>query len=108
MRKSKKQYEYYRAHYFDHFDLNDPRAMRSGIIHNKIDFFTQKLTYPQPDSQSVAIDYLLQKMDKNPEAFQYYLVYFLNDAAKSKRMGMDATYVHLRRHVLCYWQGHMG
>lgn len=93
--KKQKQYEYYRAHYFDNFDLNDPRAMRSGIIHNKIDFFINKLTYPQPDSQSVAIDYLLQKMDKNPEAFQYYLVYFLNDAAKSKRMGMDATYVHL-------------
>lgn len=93
--KKQKQYEYYRAHYFDHFDLNDPRAMRSGIIHNKIDFFIQKLTYPQPDSQSVAIDYLLKMMDKNPEAFQYYLVYFLNDAAKSKRMGMDATYVHL-------------
>jgi hypothetical protein len=34
-------------------------------------------------------------MDNNAEAFQYYLVYFLNDAAKSKRMGMDAVYVHL-------------
>lgn len=93
--RKQKQYEYYRAHYFDNFDLNDPRAIRSGLIQTKIDFYTQKLTYPQPDSQSVAIDYLLQKMDKNPEAFQYYLVYFLNDAAKSKRMGMDAVYVHL-------------
>ena len=93
--RKQKQYEYYRAHYFDNFDLNDPRAIRSGLIQNKIDFYTQKLTYPQPDSQSIAIDYLLQKMDKNPEAFQYYLVYFLNDAAKSKRMGMDAVYVHL-------------
>ncbi|HEX5111915.1 MAG TPA: redoxin domain-containing protein [Saprospiraceae bacterium] len=93
--RKQKQYEYYRTHYFDNFDLNDPRAIRSGLIQNKIDFFTQKLTYPQPDSQSVAIDYLLSKMDKNPEAFQYYLVYFLNDAAKSKRMGMDAVYVHL-------------
>ena len=89
------QYEYYRAHYFDHFDLNDPRAMRSGLIQTKVDFYIQKLTYQIPDSQSVAIDYLLAKMDKNPEAFQYYLVYFLNEAAKSKRMGMDAVYVHL-------------
>jgi thiol-disulfide isomerase/thioredoxin len=89
------QYEYYRAHYFDNFDLSDPRAIRSGLIQNKIDFYTQKLTYPMPDSQIVADDYLLKKMENNPEAFQYYLVYFLNDAAKSKRMGMDAVYVHL-------------
>jgi len=93
--RKQKQYEYYRAHYFDHFDLNDPRAMRSGLIHQKIDFFLQKLTYQVPDSQSVAMDYLLGKMDKNPDAFQYYLVHFLNEAARSKRMGMDAVYVHL-------------
>lgn len=90
-----KQYEYYRAHYFDHFSLNDPRAMRSGLMHQKIDFFLQKLTYQVPDSQSVAMDYLLGLMNNNPEAFQYYLVHFLNESAKSKRMGMDAVYVHL-------------
>ncbi|HEY3386399.1 MAG TPA: redoxin domain-containing protein, partial [Saprospiraceae bacterium] len=90
-----KQYEYYRAHYFDHFSLNDPRAMRSGLMHQKIDFFLQKLTYQVPDSQSVAMDYLLGLMSNNPEAFQYYLVHFLNESAKSKRMGMDAVYVHL-------------
>jgi thiol-disulfide isomerase/thioredoxin len=90
-----KQYEFYRAHYFDHFSLNDPRAMRSGLIQQKIDFFLQKLTFQMPDSQSVAMDYLLGKMDQNEEAFQYYLVQFLNEAAKSKRMGMDAVYVHL-------------
>ena len=90
-----KQFEYYRAHYFDNFDMNDPRAMRSGLIHAKIDFFLQKLTYQYPDSQSVAIDMILHKMDDNAEAFQYYLVHFLNEAARSKRMGMDAVYVHL-------------
>ncbi|HSF89911.1 MAG TPA: DUF4369 domain-containing protein, partial [Saprospiraceae bacterium] len=93
--RKQKQYEYFRAHYFDQFDLNDPRAMRSGVIHQKIDFYLQKLTYQVPDSQIVAMDYLLSKMDKNPEAFQYYLVHFLNESAKSKRMGMDAAYVHL-------------
>jgi len=93
--RKQKQYEYFRAHYFDQFDLNDPRAMRSGVIHQKIDFYLQKLTYQVPDSQIVAMDSLLSKMDKNPEAFQYYLVHFLNESARSKRMGMDAAYVHL-------------
>lgn len=90
-----KQFEYYRQHYFDNFDLSDPRAMRSGLIHAKIEHFLQKLSYQYPDSQSVAMDYLIRKMGNNSEAFQYYLVHFLNEAARSKRMGMDAVYVHL-------------
>ncbi len=93
--RKQKQYEYYRDHYFDLFDLNDPRAMRSGLYHQKIDFYLQKLTYALPDSQAVAMDYLLGRMERNPEAFQYYLVHFLNESARSKRMGMDAVYVHL-------------
>lgn len=93
--RRQKQYEYFRAHYFDDFDLNDPRVMRSGLVHTKVDFFLQKLTYQVPDSQIVAMDYLLGMMRDNEEAFQYYLVYFLNESARSKRMGMDAVYVHL-------------
>lgn len=93
--RRQKQYEYFRAHYFDNFDLNDLRAIRSGLMNQKIDFYLQKLTYQVPDSQSVAMDYLLYSMDKNPDAFQYYLVEFLNESARSKRMGMDAVYVHL-------------
>lgn len=93
-----KQFEYYRLHYFDNFDLSDPRAMRSGLIHTKVEHFLQKLSYQYPDSQSVAMDYLIKKMGNNSEAFQYYLVHFLNEAARSKRMGMDAVYVHLIDH----------
>ncbi len=90
-----KQFEHYRAHYFDHFDLTDPRTMRTGVMHPKIDYFLSKLSYQLPDSQSVAMGYLLEKMKSNKEAFQYYLVYFLNESARSKRMGMDAVYVYL-------------
>ncbi len=41
------------------------------------------------------MDYILGQIGDNKEAFQYYLVTFLNESAKSKRMGMDAAYVHL-------------
>ena len=96
--RKQKQYEYYRTHYFDHIDFNDPRMMRSGMIHTKVDYFLQKLTYQLPDSQSVAMQYLLNKMIDNKEVFQYYLVYFLNESVKSKKMGMDAIYVDLVDH----------
>lgn len=93
--RRQKQIEYFRTHYFDNFDLSNPRTMRTGMIHSKIEFYLQKLTYPYPDSQIIAMEYLLKKMSGNPEAFQYYLVHFLNESARSKRMGMDAVYVHL-------------
>lgn len=96
--RKQKQFEHYRAHYFDNFDLSDNRAMRSGLIHSKIDFYLQKLTYQYPDSQSIAMDYILNKINGNTEAFQYYLVHFLNESARSKKMGMDAVYVHLIDH----------
>lgn len=90
-----KEFAYFKAHYFDAFDLTDPRAIRTGMIHTKVDFYMQKLTYPFADSQIVSIDYLLEKMSANREAFEYYLVYFFNEAIKSNRVGMDAVYVHL-------------
>ncbi len=93
--RKQKQFEYYQEHYFDHLDFNDPRMMRSGMIQPKIDYYLQKLSYQVPDSQIIAMDYLLNKMMDNKEAFQYYLVYFLNEAVKSKKMGMDAVYVYL-------------
>ena len=93
--RKQKQFEFYKAHYFDNFDLSDERALYSGMIQTKIDYYLQKLSYQYPDSQSVAMDYLLHKMGPGTQTFQYYLVHFLNEAARSKRMGMDAVYVHL-------------
>ena len=88
-------YDYYRKHYFDNVDLADPRIVRTPFVHEKINYYLEKLTYQQPDSLNQSLDYILGHFDPESEAFQVYLVHFLNTYAKSKIVGMDAVYVHL-------------
>src|SRR5207344_1117454 len=69
-------YRYYKAHYFDNFDLTDDRLLRSPIFHNKIKQYMDKLTPQIPDSISVSADYLIGKARPNQEVFKY-LVYWI-------------------------------
>ncbi len=90
-----KRWQYTRRHFFDNIDLADPRFLRSPIPLGKVDYYLKKLTSPEPDSINVTLDYLLAKVEKNEEAFKFYLIHFLNSYAKSKIIGEDAVFVHL-------------
>lgn len=89
------KYEYYKQHYFDHIDLSDSRIVNTPFIHDRINYYINKLTYQVPDSINKSIDFILGKFDPASDGFQFYLVHFLNEYAKSKIVGMDAVYVHL-------------
>ncbi len=95
-------YVYYKAHYFDHIPLSDPRIVRTPFLHDKLSYYLDKLTYQNPDSLIIAIDHILNQFEPESESFQVYLVSFLNRYAKSKIVGMDAIYVHL---VTKYYAG---
>lgn len=84
-----------KAHYFDKIDLTDDRLLRTPFLLNRIEYYVDKLYVPHPDTISRAIDVVLGKMDPQSELFKYYTVHFLNRAASSKIVGMDAVYVHL-------------
>jgi len=91
----RKQLRFLQKHYFDNIDLTDSRLLRTPFLFQRVDYYVHKL-YPQhPDTISRAIDLVLEKMKPSRENFQYYLVHFLNEAARSKYVGMDAVYVHL-------------
>ena len=45
-----KRFKYYRKHYFDQIDLQDPRILRTPFLFSKIDQFLEKLTPKVPDS----------------------------------------------------------
>ena len=93
--KQLKRWKYIRAHYFDYYDMTDPRMVHSPFFFQRIDHYVNKLTVQHPDSISLAIDEILQKVKPAEKTFQFYLVHFLNTYAKSKIVGMDAVYVHL-------------
>jgi thiol-disulfide isomerase/thioredoxin len=96
-----KRYLYYRSHFFDNIDLADGCMLRSPILFQKVDFFINKLTPQHPDSISVGIDTVVNRVFKNEETYKFILIYFLNSFAKSTFVGMDAVYVHIAKKYYC-------
>ncbi len=91
------QYSYYKSHFFDQVDLNDPRLLRTPLIFNKLNQFLEKVVPPYPDSVSYYCDIVLEKAKSSPEVFRFALQHMLNYYAEPKIMGTDAVYVHLAR-----------
>ena len=91
----RKRWRYTQEHYFDHIDLADPRMLRTPFLFQRVDHYVNKLQVQHPDTMAHAIEYILEKMKPTEDNFKFYLIHFLNEAAKSKMVGMDAAYVHL-------------
>jgi peroxiredoxin len=91
------QLKYYRAHFFDNFDLADDALLRlpKGIYQEKIQEYLGKLFVPQPDSVTKAIDGIVAKAKKNPETYKYlvYTCSYLYQAPDI--MGLDQVFVNL-------------
>ncbi len=93
--KELQSFYWMRAHWFDNFDLADPKLVRTPFLFPKVDHFINKMTVQHPDSLNIAIDRVLEKMRPAEDNFKFYLIHFLNLFAKSNIVGMDAVYVHI-------------
>jgi thiol-disulfide isomerase/thioredoxin len=89
------QFFYYKAHFFDNFDLSDPGLLKTPLYQPKLEEYTDKLTFKHPDSIKVACDYLLSLTEPNNETYRYVLVKLTNKYETSKIMGMEEIFVHL-------------
>lgn len=90
-----KQYRYFKAHYFDHIDLGDPRVLRTPFLYHRVKYYVDKLTPAHPDSVSQSIDSIMHWMSPSEDSYRVYLSHFLNSYIKAKIVGYDAVYVHL-------------
>ena len=90
-----KRYYYYKKHYFDNIDPKHPALIRMPFLHQKIDYYINKLSNQQPDSLIHTIDFVLKWLEPSPEAYRYYLADLLNKYAQMKMVGYDALYVYL-------------
>lgn len=86
---------YFREHYFDSVDFGKKGLVRSPVLHRKMTYFLDKLTYPVVDSVKNACDYLIDLGRQDEDVFKYVTMFTLNKYAASKIMGMDAVYVYL-------------
>jgi len=92
---NQQKYEYYRIHYFDNIELDNPLSLRTPFLHDRVNYFLQKLTYQVPDSINKSVDFLLNEVSPAEETYKYYLSHLLNEYANSKVVGLDAVYVYL-------------
>jgi len=89
------QYKYYKAHYFDNFDISDVRLLRTPFYEQKIMTYIERVAYQIPDSLIREVDMLINKSRTDPQLFRYMLITLFNYFAKSQIMGMDAVYIHI-------------
>lgn len=93
--KQKLRYYFYKNIYFDNVDFKHPAILRTPFLYQKVNFYLNKLTPQAPDSIILAVDYILKKVEHNPEMYRYFLADLLNKYAQLKIVGHDALYVHL-------------
>ncbi len=88
---------YYKYHYFDDFDVSDPRLLRTPIFESKINTYLDKWCYLIPDSLIKEVDFLLDKAlsSNNKELIRYMLVSLFNKYTSSKLITAENVYVHI-------------
>ena len=100
-------YRYFKAHYFDKFDLRDDRLLRSPVFGNKIKQYVEKLTPQMPDSINAMAAKLIGMTDEKGETFKYLVYWITNTYEKSEIMGMDAVFVFMAENYYlngkAYW-----
>lgn len=89
------QYYYYRDHYFDYFNISDPRLLRTPFYQEKIMTYLTKVCIQIPDSLIKQVDYLIEKTKNDSSTYQFMLITLLNYFAKSNIMGMDAVTIYI-------------
>jgi thiol-disulfide isomerase/thioredoxin len=88
-------YNYYKAHYWDNFDLQDDRLVHTPIFDAKLEEYMNKMVLPWPDSVIKESKMLLSKTKGTKELFKYTLWWLTRNAENSKIMGMDEVFVYL-------------
>ncbi len=88
-------YNYYKAHYWDAFKLDDDRLIHTPVYDSKLEEYINKLTLPWPDSMIKESNMLLAKTRPSKEMFKYTLWWLTRNVENSKVMGMDEVFVYL-------------
>jgi len=89
------QYYYYRKHYFDNFNISDPRLLRTPLYEDKIMTYITRVVPQNPDSLYGQIDYLVERSRADSNLFRFMLITLFNHYGKSNIMGMDALQVYI-------------
>lgn len=87
----------FRTHYWDDFDFNDERLMRTPVIINKLHKYMMELTVQVPDSINKSADFLVEKLPPKSEFYKFVVnwVVLNYEHTKTTLMDPEAIYVHM-------------
>ncbi len=88
-------YRWYRAHYFDNFDLSDPGLLRTPLYENRVTEYLTKVIPLFPDTVCAEVDKILTKARADNETFRYLLITIFNRYGKSDIIGDENIWVHI-------------
>jgi peroxiredoxin len=89
------QYQYYKNHYWDNFELTDDRLLRTPLFNKHIERFFTQVVYQDPDSIIKEADIFIDKTRPSKEVFKYSVWYLTYKFEMSKIMGFDEIFVHM-------------
>ena len=101
-------YYQYRDHFWDNFDLTDPRIVRVPVFGNKFEEYITKVVPQQPDTIKRLADALIARCGDTKETFQYVVHTITHKYETSDIMGMDAVFVHMALTYYCPKDGKPG
>lgn len=89
-------YHYYKAHYFDNFDLTDERMVRTPLLAPRVERYFADLVVQSPDSLIREADALLAKVPKKEKDLRKYLIYKITSPyEQSHVLGTEGLFVHM-------------
>lgn len=92
------QYEYYKNHYFDNFNLCDERLLYSPMLYQRVCSFQDKVLYMQsPDTIKMAWERLIEKSRCSKEVFKALIAHSVEHYQRSQIIGQDAIWVYLAK-----------
>lgn len=91
------QLRYYRAHFFDNFNLGDDALIRlpQPLYSQKVNEYLDKLFVPQADTLKKAIEFMVDRAKKNQETYKYLIFTLVLKFQNPELMGLDEVFVYL-------------
>ncbi|MDR2972102.1 MAG: DUF5106 domain-containing protein [Bacteroidales bacterium] len=87
---------YYRAHYWDNYDLTDRRFLFMPRYDKKLtEYFTKLLWYQDRDTINKYMDMMLDKTHPDSLMYRYLIEFLSKEFETSKMIDHDAVFVHL-------------
>ncbi len=88
-------YHYLKQHYWDNFDLSDPRLLHTPLYSKKVTNYFKQLVAFDPDSVIKEIDSITAKARPSKQNVSWLVWHFTSEYQNPKYMGFDKVFVHL-------------